>query len=82
MELLPESITLIQICTVAICSVFAVFVLVRALGTSKESAVYPPGPPQDPLIGNLRNFPSSNFYDVFCEWQKLYGRHYRVYAFL
>jgi hypothetical protein len=38
-----------------------------------KNCVLPPGPPQDLLIGNLRQFPKDRFWDTFCEWAKRYG---------
>ena len=38
-----------------------------------KNRVHPPGPPQDLLIGNLRQFPKNKFWDTFCEWAKRYG---------
>jgi hypothetical protein len=35
---------------------------------------FPPGPPRDFLIGNLRQFPKHHFYEKFCEWQREYGK--------
>ncbi|PVF91243.1 cytochrome P450 [Serendipita vermifera] len=34
---------------------------------------HPPGPPKDPFIGNLRQFPKDNWWFVFNKWQKEYG---------
>ncbi|CAG8690475.1 9827_t:CDS:2, partial [Acaulospora colombiana] len=45
----------------------------RALSRPKSRVVYPPGPPKDPLIGNLRQFPKDNWWPIFNEWQKEYG---------
>ncbi|KAG8761722.1 hypothetical protein FRC14_000106 [Serendipita sp. 396] len=45
----------------------------RSGSEKKDRRVYPPGPPQDPLIGNLRNFPKDKWGDTFCEWARLYG---------
>ncbi|KAJ6533878.1 hypothetical protein DFH09DRAFT_846888, partial [Mycena vulgaris] len=33
----------------------------------------PPGPPRDPMIGNLRQMPSAKAPLVFHEWAKTYG---------
>jgi hypothetical protein len=38
-----------------------------------KNCVHPPGPPQDLLIGNLRQFPKNNSGDVYSEWAKRYG---------
>lgn len=38
-----------------------------------KNRVHPPGPPQDLLIGNLRQFPKNKFWDTFCEWARRYG---------
>jgi hypothetical protein len=35
--------------------------------------VYPPGPPCDPIIGNMRNFPRDNLAQACNELQRLYG---------
>lgn len=39
------------------------------------SVPLPPGPPREPIIGNLRNFPKANFTEMFTNWKKEYGRH-------
>ncbi|KIM29959.1 hypothetical protein M408DRAFT_328406 [Serendipita vermifera MAFF 305830] len=33
----------------------------------------PPGPPRDPIIGSVRSFPASRWYESFSEMQKKYG---------
>ena len=43
-----------------------------------KNHVYPPGPPQDCLIGNLRQVPKNNFGATFCEWGRRYGMSYSV----
>lgn len=40
-----------------------------------RSEKYPPGPPRDPFIGNLRQFPKSRMSDAFSRWAKEYGRY-------
>lgn len=35
--------------------------------------VYPPGPPRDPILGNMRNFPRDNLAEACNELQKSYG---------
>ncbi|PVF93563.1 cytochrome P450 [Serendipita vermifera] len=34
---------------------------------------YPPGPPQEPLIGAMRSFPRERFFERFSEWAVEYG---------
>jgi hypothetical protein len=38
-----------------------------------DGLVYPPGPPCDPIIGNMRNFPRDNLAHACNELQRLYG---------
>jgi hypothetical protein len=38
-----------------------------------QSRVYPPGPPQDLFIGNLRQFPKKKVWGTFCKWARQYG---------
>lgn len=39
----------------------------------KQGAKLPPGPERAYLIGNLKNFPKTRWYEHFSEWQKEYG---------
>ena len=56
--------------------------LAKAFSGPPRGLVYPPGPPQDPIIGSFRSFPKNKFYETFLEWQKTYGKrlHWRVLA--
>jgi hypothetical protein len=38
-----------------------------------ENRKLPPGPPRDPIIGQLRHIPQENQQAVFAEWRKIYG---------
>jgi hypothetical protein len=49
------------------------YIVVKGVYKGNRSRVYPPGPPQDLLIGNLRQFPKNKFADTFHEWAKQYG---------
>lgn len=40
---------------------------------SRDSHLYPPGPPRHPLIGALRSFPMHHIPEGFSEWAELYG---------
>lgn len=40
---------------------------------SEKRHPYPPGPPPDPVIGNVRQFPKDHYWDRFCQWAKKYG---------
>lgn len=44
----------------------------------KSDHKYPPGPPRDPLIGNLRQFPNNRFADAFSRWARQYGKLFFV----
>jgi len=35
---------------------------------------YPPGPPPDPILGNVRQFPRTEWHNTFTVWQKQYYR--------
>ncbi|KAJ7674356.1 hypothetical protein B0H17DRAFT_1016733 [Mycena rosella] len=39
----------------------------------QRAAILPPGPPGDPVLGNLRYMPSDQSALVFHEWSKKYG---------
>lgn len=41
----------------------------------------PPGPPRDPILGNLRIMPTEQAPFVFHEWSKKYGTAQRVVTF-
>jgi Cytochrome P450 len=34
---------------------------------------FPPGPPRDPIIGNLRTFPQTKWQETFSKLQETYG---------
>ena len=51
------------------------YIVVKGVYKGNKNRVHPPGPPQDLLIGNLRQFPKNNFGDTFCEWAKRYGAY-------
>jgi hypothetical protein len=58
-------------------SAVAVFSAVAALLyfiTNRHRHPLPPGPPRDPLIGNLRQMPSARAPLVFHDWCKKYGQ--------
>jgi hypothetical protein len=38
-----------------------------------KNRIYPPGPPQDLLFGNLRQYPKNKIWDTFCKWARQYG---------
>lgn len=42
-------------------------------GGPPTGLVYPPGPPRDPILGNMRNFPRDNLAEACNELQKSYG---------
>ncbi|KAJ7652782.1 cytochrome P450 [Mycena polygramma] len=60
-------------------SVFAVFVgwaivfYFVALPRRRRASMLPPGPPRDPLIGNLRHMPSEKAPLQFHKWAEIYG---------
>ncbi|KAJ7206267.1 cytochrome P450 [Mycena pura] len=51
-------------------ALFALFLLRR---WRRASSTLPPGPPRDPIIGNLRQMPTERPPLVFHEWAKTYG---------
>jgi hypothetical protein len=40
---------------------------------SSPNLPYPPGPPRDPIIGNLRGFPIEYQEKTFAQWANKYG---------
>jgi hypothetical protein len=76
MDILLDKLSPVQLGSIAVCGTITTYLLLKTLFKSKNSVVYPPGPPQDPIIGNIRNFPAKKWYETFCEWQKLYGMLY------
>lgn len=65
----------LQMGTLSVCllsSGYIVYKTVHGVRAAK-GRIYPPGPPKDPLIGNLRSLPMTEWYEKFCEWQGLYG---------
>jgi len=40
---------------------------------TKPHPPFPPGPPRDPVIGSLRNFPQVRWQEAFSNLQKVYG---------
>jgi hypothetical protein len=69
-----EKLSPLQVGAFTVCGAVAGYALFRTAFGSKTQGLRLPGPPQDPIIGNLRNFPSDRWYEKFCEWAKLYGR--------
>ena len=49
------------------------YIVVKGVYKGNRSRVHPPGPPQDLLIGNLRQHPKNKFGDTYSEWAKRYG---------
>jgi hypothetical protein len=60
--------------TVAVGLSSIAYLLVKARSGPPKGLVYPPGPPQDPIIGNLRNFPKEDLFGTCNKWQKMYGK--------
>jgi hypothetical protein len=58
------------------------YIIAQKLQQSSRSngVLFPPGPPRDFLIGNLRQFPKDHFYDKFCEWQREYGKRNELHV--
>jgi hypothetical protein len=50
------------------------YVLVKSRSGSPKGLIYPPGPPQDPIIGNFRSFPKDDVYGTWNKLQKMYGK--------
>ncbi|CAG8691837.1 1627_t:CDS:2, partial [Acaulospora colombiana] len=63
----------VELAGVGFVAVSMLYACSKAFSGPKEKRVYPPGPPRDPLIGNLRQFPKDNWWHVFSAWQKEYG---------
>lgn len=40
---------------------------------TKPKHKFPPGPPRDPIIGNVRNFPLTDWYPNFTKFHDKYG---------
>lgn len=40
----------------------------------QKTSHLPPGPPPDPILGNVRHFPRTEWYNTFMVWQKQYGQ--------
>ncbi|KAJ7154341.1 cytochrome P450 [Mycena crocata] len=51
----------------------ACFFLAIVLPKRRRDSLLPPGPPGDPVIGNLRHMPTADSASVFHEWAKTYG---------
>ena len=41
----------------------------------KHNGRVPPGPPRYPIIGNVLNFPTQGWAQIFPEWHRKYGTH-------
>lgn len=41
----------------------------------KHNGRVPPGPPRYPIIGNVLNFPTQGWTQIFPEWHRKYGTH-------
>ena len=40
----------------------------------RKNPHYPPGSPPDPILGNVRQFPKTEWHNTFMVWQKQYGQ--------
>jgi hypothetical protein len=49
------------------------YIALKGLYRGNEENKYPPGPPQDFLIGCLRHVPQNSYWGTFCEWARRYG---------
>jgi hypothetical protein len=63
---------------IAIGTVVGSIVLLKLANTPeakarREGARLPPGPKQDFIIGNLRNFPKNRWYETFTQWKEEFG---------
>jgi hypothetical protein len=64
----------LQLGIISVCATSLLYAGVKKVAASKSKPhVYPPGPPQAPIIGNLRNFPKERWYETFSEWKTIYG---------
>lgn len=63
----------LEIAGIGLVAISVFYACNRALSGPRHKVVYPPGPPKDPFIGNLRQFPKDNWWSVFNKWQKEYG---------
>ncbi|KIM23782.1 hypothetical protein M408DRAFT_250244 [Serendipita vermifera MAFF 305830] len=61
--------------TLTVALVVAIYGFVRAFKSPSQASAArsPPGPPQQFLLGNLRQFPQNFFYKRFWEWKGPYG---------
>ena len=39
----------------------------------QKKSCLPPGPPPDPILGNVRQFPKTEWHNTFMVWQEQYG---------
>jgi hypothetical protein len=68
-----EKVPTLQLGVIALCTGLVGLVLLKALTKPKLSAPLPPGPPRDPILGNLRHYSADDPYKTFCQWAKTYG---------
>lgn len=45
----------------------------------RSQSRYPPGPPPDPILGNVRQFPRTEWHNTFTVWQEQYGQGRSIY---
>ena len=68
------SLPLLDLSTITISLAVAVLCLVAfTKWRGSQSLPYPPGPPPDPIIGNIRAMASGDLEHVFASWGKKYG---------
>ncbi|PVF93573.1 cytochrome P450 [Serendipita vermifera] len=67
----------VHTCAVSFTVVSLGYLAIKGIRTiffkASNSHSYPPGPPQEFLIGALRSFPTGRFLERFCEWGAAYG---------
>jgi hypothetical protein len=81
MEILTNSLrdySYTEIAGIGLVVVSVVYACNKALSRPRQKVGYPPGPPQDPFIGNLRQFPKHDWWSAFNKWQKEYGVSFMI----
>lgn len=54
--------------------VTGLFYTVHRSRQNQKKSHLPPGPPPDPILGNVRQFPRTEWHNTFTVWQKQYGQ--------
>lgn len=64
---------IVQIASILFAIAFLLATLLKGRRKDRNRLPYPPGPKGLPLLGNIFDFPTSNPWEAYCDWGKIYN---------